>query len=52
MAQDKKQQSKKEKPKLFTNPTVMNFGKITKQGVNTYSQGMKAKKNKIFRGVK
>lgn len=51
MAQDKKQQ-KSEKPKLFTNPTVMNFGKITKQGVNTYSQGIKMKKNKIFRGVK
>ena len=53
MAKDKKQQPEKkvEKPKAFVNPTVMNFGKISKQGANNYAQGMKMKKNKIFRGV-
>lgn len=52
MSENKKQQKKVEKPKPFVNPTIMNFGKITRQDVNSYSQGIKTKKNKIFRGVK
>jgi hypothetical protein len=53
MTKDNKKQPEKkvEKPKLFVNPTVTSFGKISKQGANNYAQGMKMKKNKIFRGV-